>query len=56
MRDLLKRLNIGGIEIEIFTFSKASKTRDNQVFLDLFHQLRAEVFRQVPSEELGFSP
>ncbi|NEP44182.1 MAG: hypothetical protein F6K35_35140 [Okeania sp. SIO2H7] len=36
IRDLLNRLNIGGIKMDISTFSKASKTRDVQVFIDLF--------------------
>ena len=56
MRDLLKRLNIGGIKMDISTFSKASQTRDIQVFIDLFNRLRPEVFRQVSREELGFFP
>ncbi len=56
MRDLFKRLKIGGIELDISTFSKASKTRDNPVFVDLFNRLRKEVNSQISRHELGFFP
>ena len=35
MRDLLFRLNSRGIEIDISTFSKGSKTRDLKVFEEI---------------------
>lgn len=56
MRGLFKRLKIGGIEMDISTFSKASKTRTTQVFIDLFNRLRKEVNWQISSDELGFFP
>jgi putative transposase len=43
MRDLFKRLNIRGINMDISTFSKASKNRDPVVFHNLFLRLRSEL-------------
>jgi putative transposase len=43
MRDLFKRLNVRGIDMDISTFSKASKNRDPIVFHDLFFKLRNEL-------------
>jgi hypothetical protein len=43
MRDLFKRLNIRGIDMDISTFSKASKNRDPVVFHNLFVRLRSEL-------------
>jgi putative transposase len=40
MRDLFKRLNVRGIDMDISTFSKASKNRDPIIFHDLFIKLR----------------
>lgn len=56
MRGLLSRLNIGGIKMDISTFSKASKHRYFQVFIDLFKRLVSDVNRQICREELGFFP
>lgn len=43
MRDLFKRLNIRGIDMDISTFSKASKNRDPIIFHDLFLESRKEL-------------
>jgi putative transposase len=43
MRDLFKRLNVRGIDMDISTFSKASKNRDPVIFHDLFLRLRSEL-------------
>jgi putative transposase len=43
MQDLFKRLNIQGIDLKISNFSKASKKRDTQVFLDIINQLKKEL-------------
>jgi IS4 transposase len=43
MRDLLKRLNVREIDMDISTFSKASKNRDPVVFHNLFLRLRSEL-------------
>jgi putative transposase len=43
MRDLFKRLNIRGIDMDISTFSKASKNRDPVVSHNLFLRLRSEL-------------
>jgi putative transposase len=46
MRDLFKRLNVRGIDMDISTFSKASKNRDPVVFHNLFLRLRSELNKQ----------
>jgi putative transposase len=43
MRDLFKRLNIRGIDMDISTFSKASKNRDPIIFHNLFLKSRNEL-------------
>lgn len=43
MRCLFKRLNVRGIDVDISTFSKASKVRDPMVFFHLFKKLREEL-------------
>jgi IS4 transposase len=43
MRDLFKRLNVRGIDMDISTFSKASKNRDPIIFHNLFLKLRSEL-------------
>lgn len=40
MRSVFKRLNVRGINVDISTFSKASKKRDSQIFYNLFIKLR----------------
>jgi putative transposase len=46
MRDLFKRLNVRGVDMDISTFSKASKNRDPIVFHNLFSKLRSELNKQ----------
>lgn len=43
MRSLFQRLNIRGETVDISTFSKASKSRETQVFCNLFLELQKEV-------------
>jgi len=43
MRSLFQRLNIRGIDIDISTFSKASKTRDPSIFFNLFIKSRKQM-------------
>jgi putative transposase len=43
MRDLFKRLNIRGIDMDISTFSKASKNRDPIIFHNLCLKSRNEL-------------
>ncbi|WP_107667551.1 IS4 family transposase [Cyanothece sp. BG0011] len=43
MQDLFKRLNTQGIDLKISNFSKASKKRDTQVFLDIINQLKRKL-------------
>jgi putative transposase len=43
MRDLFKRLNIRGIDMDISTFSKASKNRDSIIFQNLFLKVRKKL-------------
>jgi putative transposase len=46
MRDLFKRLNVRGIDMDMSNFSKASKNRDPIVFHNLFITLRKELKKQ----------
>lgn len=46
MRDLFKRLNVRGIDMDMSNFSKASKNRDPIVFHNLFFSLRKELKKQ----------
>ena len=46
MQDLFKRLNAQGIDLKISNFSKASKKRDSEVFLDIINKLREELQRK----------
>lgn len=46
MRDLLFRLNSRGIEIDISTFSKGSKTRDIQVFEEILNKAICQLRRK----------
>ncbi len=46
MRDLFKRLNVRGIDMDISNFSKASKNRDPIIFHNLFLRLRKELKKQ----------
>ena len=58
MRDLFKRLNVRGIDMDISTFSKASKNRDSTVFYNLFLKLRNELKnkRDIKSKDLVLFP
>ncbi|CCQ70021.1 hypothetical protein CWATWH0402_5839 [Crocosphaera watsonii WH 0402] len=46
MQDLFKRLNAQGIDLKISNFSKASKRRDSQVFLNIIDKLKKELQRK----------
>ena len=46
MRCLFQRLNIRGIDIDISTFSKASKKRDPAIFCDLFIELKKRLIKK----------
>jgi len=46
MRCLFKRLNVRGIDVDISTFSKASKVRDPMLFFHLFTKLRKELHKE----------
>lgn len=58
MRDVFRRLNNRGINVDISTFSKASKTRSPSILSDLFwnlkHTLKSQ--RQVGQDELILFP
>jgi putative transposase len=58
MRDLFKRLNVRGIDMDISTFSKASKNRDPIIFHDLFAKLRNELKKKnnIDSKSLVLFP
>ena len=46
MRSLFQRLNMRGIDIDISTFSKASKTRCSNIFYNLFVDLRRQLKKE----------
>lgn len=50
MRDLFYRLNHSGIPVDISTFSKACKNREDQQFCRIYAQLIEQVKRQKPAE------
>ncbi len=54
MRDLFKRLRNTGIPVDISTFSKASKTRSVEPFINLYGAIRAKVRPASPDDK--FSP
>jgi IS4 transposase len=58
MRSLFQRLNMRGIDIDISTFSKASKKRDSNIFYNLFVDLRKRLKneRKVNKEDLVLFP
>ena len=56
MRDLFKRLNGTGIDVDISTFSKASKQRSQQVFLEIYHQLSQRVQQRFPHDRYTICP
>ena len=49
MRDLFYRLNRTGISVDISTFSKACKTREDQYFCRIYVELIAQLKRQNPA-------
>jgi IS4 transposase len=51
MRDLFKRLNIRGIDVDISTFSKASKHRDPRIFHNLLVSLKNRLRKKRASQE-----
>jgi putative transposase len=46
MRDLFKRLNNTGIEVDISTFSKASSHRSQQIFQQIYQQVSRLIYRK----------
>ena len=53
MRDLFRRLKIGGIDINISTFSKASKKREVKLFEKIYKKLTKKI--QSRSDRLKYS-
>jgi hypothetical protein len=51
MRDLFQRLNNQGIDLKISNFSKASKKRDTQVFLEIITELNNQLRKKKGKEE-----
>jgi putative transposase len=56
MRDLFYRLNHAGISVDISTFSKASKSRQDQNFCRLYITLIERLKRQNPATALMLMP
>jgi len=49
MRSLFYRLNATGINVDISTFSKACKTRENTIFVRWYAQLISQLKRKNPA-------
>lgn len=56
MRALFYRLNKSGIKVDISTFSKANKTRDDGLFRRIYAQLMQQVKRKNPDSKLMLFP
>jgi len=58
MRSLFKRLNVRGIDVDISTFSKASKIREPEIFHHLFIKLRKELKKEhkIDNKKLALFP
>lgn len=56
MRDLFKRLNNKGIEVNISTFSKASQHRSQQIFQQIYQQLFQLVHQKSPHDKYAICP
>lgn len=56
MRDLFKRLNNTGIEVNISTFSKASSHPRQQVFHKIYQQLSGLVYRKKIHDKYDICP
>nr|WP_042893149.1 IS4 family transposase [Anaplasma marginale] len=56
MRDLFRRLKIGGINIDISTFSKASKKREIESFKTIYQNLTKKIQRKSDREKYNICP
>jgi putative transposase len=56
MRDLFKRLNHTGFEVDISTFSKASKQRSQEPLLRIYQKLIEKAQRKIPQDKYTICP
>ncbi|MDJ0727188.1 MAG: transposase [Prochloraceae cyanobacterium] len=56
MRDLFRRLKVGGINVDISTFSKASKKREVKFFANIYKQLNKKIQKQFNRDEFKVCP
>ena len=56
MRDLFRRLNFSGIDIDISTFSKASKKREVNSFKILYQKLSKKAQRKTGQDKYNICP
>lgn len=56
MQDLFKRLNNTGVPVDISSFSKACKSRNPQVFAQLYEHLLTQLRRSLPENHLFACP
>jgi putative transposase len=54
MRDLFKRLNNPGVEVDISTFSKASKHRSLEPFIKKYNQINQIVNASQPQSKIKY--
>lgn len=56
MRELFRRLKIGGINLDISTFSKASQKRDIKIFQTIYQKLNKKAQRKIGREKYSICP
>ena len=56
MRDLFRRLKVGGINLDISTFSKASKNREVTYFKKLYQKLTKKIQKKNRQEKYNICP
>ena len=56
MRDLFRRLKVGGINVDISTFSKASKKREVKLFANIYKQLNQKIQKQFDRDKFNICP
>ena len=56
MRDLFRRLKVGGINIDISTFSKASQKREVKYFKGIYNKLATKIKIKSEQEKYNICP
>ena len=56
MGDLFRRLKVGGINVDISTFSQASKNREVKLFTNIYKQLNKKIQKQFNRDKFNICP